>query len=138
MRYPVRFVFGWWGFDPALDAERVRLAVEVLAAANEALFRARPELPGVYESQVRYFRPEPDDEDDDFDDWAVVLERGYGDCEDLAAARIAELRVRHGIAARAGFTRVVVQTPEGPQERVHTWVMHPDGTSEDVSRALGM
>lgn len=138
MRYPVRFVFGGWGADPALDAERLRLSVEVLAAANEVLFRRHPATPGVYESRVFYYRPEPADEDDDFDDWAVVLERGYGDCEDLVAARIAELRVRHGVAARAGFDRRMVQTAKGPQERIHTWVLHPDGSREDIARALGM
>lgn len=55
---------------------------------------------------------------------------GYGDCEDLAAARVAELRVKAGIKA--------VPWLKKKGKIWHVLVRYPDGTLEDPSRKLGM
>jgi hypothetical protein len=66
------------------------------------------------------------------EDWCtapVVAARGFGDCEDLACYRAAELQVR-GIHARPDvikFARVW-----------HIVVRMPDGSVEDPSKRLGM
>jgi len=51
------------------------------------------EVPSLYDSGVRYQREPPGIEE--FAAIPAVIERGWGDCDDLAAWRIAELRA-HG------------------------------------------
>lgn len=84
-------------------------------------------LPPLYRSGVRY-RQERGTED--WNTAPVVLKRGYGDCEDLAAWRAAELRVMgipaHGIVKRTG------------PKMFHALVLWPDGRVEDPSKILGM
>ena len=126
-----RIAFGRWGEDPTLDAVRVREIMEGLTRANEGILRARPWLPRIYSSGVRYDHRDPHDP---WCDAQAVIENGFGDCDDLAPWRAAELRVRHGIAARVVFT-----IEQGPvADRWHFIVEHPGGRLEDPSRALGM
>lgn len=71
---------------------------------------------------------------DRVEEWQNVAElygAGKGDCEDLAGARAAELRVRRGEPARAIAYR------SGPR-KFHAVVRRADGTIEDPSRILGM
>jgi len=58
-----------------------------------------------------------------------VYRRGYGDCEDLAAIRVAELR-RERIRAVPWFRR--------KNNIWHVVVKYPNGKIEDPSRILGM
>lgn len=59
-----------------------------------------------------------------------LFDLGYGDCDDLACVRAAQLQLR-GIAARA----VPIESPGGGW---HIVVRHPDGSIEDPSARLGM
>ena len=96
------------------------------ALAGEDL--ARRPLPPLYRAGVRY-RPEPRGQER----WQVpseVKRKGFGDCEDLAAWRVAELR-RKGEAAMP----YVKQTGA---RRWHAMVKRADGRLEDPSRLLGM
>lgn len=59
-------------------------------AIREAKRRGKP-LPKLYESAVQY-EPEPWPSGvEEFADIVTVLKRGWGDCDDLCAARVAEL-----------------------------------------------
>ena len=83
----------------------LRLMMEALIAANVAFLRRHPETPRLYESGVRY-EEEPGTQDD-WNDIPETLSLGVGDCEDLAAWRIAELRVS---GEQAAMPRVSVFT----------------------------
>jgi len=105
----------------------IAAAVEGLCAANAVILSVRPDMPDLYESGVRY-RAE------DRERWTHcldVLRRGYGDCEDLAAWRCAELRVREAEPARCVVKRTGRRT-------LHVLVRRADGRIEDPSRLLGM
>jgi hypothetical protein len=106
--------------------------VEALVAANMAFLEAFPRTPLLYESGVRYLE-EPRGRDDWQDIPETLARDKTGDCEDLAAWRIAELRFR-GEAAnpaiRASLIRGVLT--------YHVRVRRSDGSIEDPSRKLGM
>lgn len=103
-------------------------ALEGLTAVNYCLLAKSAKVPSLYGSGVRYRR-----EPKGTEHWQTapeVLSRGYGDCEDLAAWRAAELRVA-GIPAQAYVLRT------GPK-LFHAVVRYPDGRIEDPSKKLGM
>jgi len=106
---------------PSLDA-----ALEGLVRLNVAQRRAG--VPALYSSGVRYRR----DKGETWDSAQICCRRGWGDCEDLAAWRAADLRLR-GIPARA-----VVQRSKTPGVSWHAVVQLPNGRIEDPSRRLGM
>jgi hypothetical protein len=110
----------------------LRLLLEVLIAENIAHLRARPETPWLYRAGVVY-QKEPDDRDDWLDIPEVQLQ-GMGDCEDLSAWRIAELRVRDQEMA---IPHVTIAT-QGSRVLYHVTVRRANGRIEDPSRALGM
>ena len=102
--------------------------LEGLVALNCVILEDNPRTPSIYKAGVRYV-PEPRG----FENWLTidqVIRAGKGDCEDLAAARVAQLR-RVGIYARA----VVIRTG---RKRFHAVVRWPDGQIEDPSKKLGM
>jgi hypothetical protein len=102
-------------------------ASQGLVAINREVLR-QTELPRLYDSGVRY---EP--EKRHRERWQNALEvfgAGKGDCEDLAAWRVAELQLRGEPAAVK-----VVRT--GPR-RFHAIVRRGDGSYEDPSKVLGM
>lgn len=129
------------------------ILLESLAKVNEFHLKrgikiGRP-YPRLYDSGVYYREEKPG-----FEDWPdvpTVLEQGWGDCEDLAGYRAAELRVYDGIDAvpvikwkwipanqmkDAGY-------PPGSIPRDGVWLVHclvryPDGRIEDPSKILGM
>ena len=82
-------------------------------------------IPPLYRSRVRYQR-------EIGEQWQTikeVLANGYGDCEDLAAWRVAELQSA-GERAQIRLTR---------RGRIwHVTVVRGDGRFEDPSRILGM
>ena len=115
------------GFSLPASRAMISAALEGLTAANYVLLRSK-HLPPLYRSGVRYRREQPGKED-----WLTadqVLAKGYGDCEDLAAWRAAELRL-NGIPARAVIRRTGAK-------KFHALVRWPDGSTEDPSRMLGM
>ncbi|MDH5644476.1 MAG: hypothetical protein OEZ01_00625 [Candidatus Heimdallarchaeota archaeon] len=102
-----------------------------LVDLNRWIYRTRS-LPPLYQAGVRYRR-----ETEDYmaakpvEDWQavdVLYKNGFGDCEDLAAARCAELR-NADVPATIRLTR---------RGRIwHVTVRTPAGV-EDPSRKLGM
>jgi hypothetical protein len=84
---------------PTISERAIELAGEALARANEDVLRATPGAPGLWDAAVVY-QLEPQGED-----WYGIpelLQRGAGDCEDLAAAEVAYLRVRGAAALLPG------------------------------------
>jgi hypothetical protein len=110
----------------------LRLLVEALAAANTGYLRLHPEAPWLYASGVSY--AEDDDEREGWTDLSETLARGVGDCKDLVAWRLAELRVREREAALplVSFAR------RGHHVKFHVVVRRADGRLECPSRELGM
>jgi hypothetical protein len=118
-----------WDFSSRL----MTISLDFLTEVDAEWYRRFPSLPGIYESRVRYYA-------DRFWEgpWldAMTLHvLGFGDCKSLAAARCAELRVRHGVNAVPQFSRVLLA--DGSQW-MHVYVQLPDGRFEDPSRRLGM
>jgi hypothetical protein len=113
------------GADDVISALRAHVAASVRDIARAA--RAGRPLPPLYTAGVRYSRVDPNER------WQLPSEtfaRRRGDCEDLAAWRAAELRLR-GEPATVGVRRT------GPRV-LHAVVVRADGTIEDPSRKLGM
>lgn len=114
--------------DAALEG-LVRLDLQIIRAAKAA---GRPIRP-LYKSGVRW---QPDKSkgkpSETWDTIDIVRARGYGDCEDLAAWRAAELRAA-GVNARA-----VVKRSNTPGVAWHAIVQLPDGKLLDPSAKLGM
>lgn len=105
--------------------------LESLVKCNGIYLDSHPKTPLLYRAGVVYQRERIGEEE--WLDIPNVLQQGSGDCEDLAAWRVAELR-KQGIAAkcylkwrsRAGLTVYHVQ------------VMLPGNVIEDPSKKLGM
>ena len=88
------------------------------------------DIPNLYDSEIRYRREAPGEEWwESITDVMGVHGIGYGDCEDLAALRAAELRYYEGELARVRIGR----TSRGSY---HAIVQRADGTLEDPSRIL--
>ena len=67
----------------AFDEQAAVRLLNWLARENATILRARPDLPGLYASGVRYKR-EPDEI---WCDYLTLLAMGHEDCDGLAAAR---------------------------------------------------
>ncbi len=100
------FGFRLRSFDE--HTERTRAAVlllllEALVAHNIAYLRDHPDTPPLFRSGVRYRLDDPAGER--WKDIAEVRATGDGDCKDLAAWRLAELRAwgEHGAVGRLSF-----------------------------------
>jgi hypothetical protein len=94
--------------------------------------RLHPEAPWLYASGVSY--AEDDEGHEAWRDIPETLARGVGDCKDLVAWRLAELRER---AREPAEPRVRVARV-GARVKYHVVVRRADGAREDPSRALGM
>lgn len=114
---------------PNVGGSELEAALAALQTVNELWLRRNPGTPSVYE--WGHYVPERATEE-----WLpipfLLARGGEGDCEDLAAARAAELRVSgEDPGARAVAYR----------SRPKTWhavVRRGDGTVEDPSLVLGM
>jgi hypothetical protein len=102
--------------------------VEVLITADRGYLRDYPNTPALYQAGVRYFFNR-----DRWQDIPACLARRTGDCKDLSAWRIAELR-EHGEAANVD----VQVRQQGNLTIYHIRVIRGDGSIEDPSRILGM
>lgn len=136
----------------------LQIALEGMTKINEWHIRrnlkraargAETPIPPLYMSGVRY-EEDPPGHEDWRDCWAV-LKRGKGDCDQLTAWRVAELRAA-GVAAEPvlkwqwipkavmiglGYPSKLLGGSPGVW-MVHCLVRFPDGTSEDPSKLLGM
>jgi len=116
--------------DVLLSFLMLKGLIEGLAKANLAYIKIKG-APPIYQSGVRY-KMELSSEN-----WLTIpylLATGYGDCEDLAAWRAAELQAQ-GIKAKPDIRARIM--PDGVW-RAHALVRLPDGTIEDPSAKLGM
>ena len=106
------------------------LLIGLMLADMAQLRKSRGKIPSLYMSGVRYKR-EPEGEEN----WQTAEEcvrLGYGDCEDLAAWRAAELRV----SGQDPLARAVLR--EVRPGLMHCLVMRANGQLEDPSKKLGM
>lgn len=116
---------------PTLSVPTEQAALQAVADLHAAMSLRdlrRANLPSLYQSGVRYRRESVGSEI-----WQLPTETariGYGDCEDLAAWRCAELRLQ-GIPAR-------MQVRQVRAGLWHVTVKLPNGKTEDPSRRLGM
>jgi hypothetical protein len=101
-------------------------------------------VPALYASGVRYenepswtFEGEPVEE---FALIPIVIARGWGDCDDLAPWRVAELRLRQKENAKIRIQWQRPTRPDGTKGRkyFHIVVRRADGSVEDPSAKLGM
>lgn len=105
--------------------------LECLVNINRSYLRIYPETPPLYRSGTVYAREKGTE------DWAsikVLLRVKQGDCEDLGAWRVAELRERGKEFAKP---RVKFRNVEGFWH-YHIQVQRANGKVEDPSRNLGM
>lgn len=143
----------------AIAAEQMQAVVDCLTICNRAILR-RYRMPDILTAGIRYTDDRPPKGsvcgDDDWADISIVLRRKAGDCDDLAAARAAQLQ-QQGINARAipllrrkqgAFGNpgkhdyhIVVMWPKGLKSYPRTVYQDPSGSGlllEDPSRILGM
>jgi hypothetical protein len=110
----------------------LRVLLHALFTIDRMWLRSNPNAPRIYQSGV-FYRAEPIGEER-WRDIPSVLREGWGDCEDLACWRAAELVEREGVAARPSYT-----WRRRPGISIyHIVVRLPDGRTEDPSRKLGM
>lgn len=113
---------------PVLDA-----ALEATTRLDEALIKSRQVPPwdeALHKYNIRW-RPEPPG-DEHFDHALEVVQRGHGDCDDLAPYKAASLRVSgRDPRARARVRR------SGPR-RWHAYVERSNGPDDDPSKEAGM
>jgi hypothetical protein len=104
-----------------------------LVAINRLYLRSH-HAPSIYASGVRY-RPEPEDgKPEEFAAIPMVLERGWGDCDDLAPWRVAELQE----AGEPAKIRITWRRRRNGRRLYHVVVRRGDGRVEDPSKLLGM
>lgn len=101
---------------------------------NQAFLRVHPRTPLLYQSGVRYRNEPPGQGFEEFALIPVIYARKWGDCDDLAPWRVAELRER-GEPAKI---RIQWKTSSGGGKLYHIVVRRADGRIEDPSRILGM
>ena len=114
------------GASPAYSMKSTQALLDALTAINRA-YLAEHQAPRLYQSGVRYQRERGRES------WRAVpaiLRAGFGDCEDLAAWRAAELQ-KQGKRARAVLVRVAPRL-------MHVVVERGGGRFEDPSKVLGM
>lgn len=135
MAYDVTFALDLFSGDSDAPETRaaLRALLDALLAIDVAYLRAHPETPRLYAAGIPYVAEPPGEER--WQDVPTTIKRGRADCEDLAAWRAAELRVREGVPATTGIRWR--RMPDGSY-RYHIVVEHPDGQIEDPSLVLGM
>jgi hypothetical protein len=103
-------------------------ALEDLCAYNAAYLTLQPRLPDIYATSI-FYKSEPPGEEN-WLTYPVLLAIGFGDCEDLACARVAKLRQQGERKAKPYLYN--------KGSLWHVMLKRQDGTVEDPSAALGM
>ncbi len=155
--YRPTFALDAIGRDDAVSLDiaktQMQALLDALTACNRAYLR-HYRVPDILTAGVRYDDDRPPRGsacgDDDWSDIMIALRRKIADCDDLGAARAAQLQHR-GIAARAipllrrspgkHDYHVVVMWPKGLKSYPPTVYRDPSGSGlllEDPSRILGM
>jgi len=117
------------GFEVQPSAKTLRVLLNALVGLNLSEM-SKHNYPPLYRTGVRY-RREPQSPGR-YEQWKTIKElvaSKHGDCEDLAAARVAELK-------RQGVRAMIWLSKHGPTW--HVLVRYPDGKIEDPSKVLGM
>ena len=112
-----------------VDRDQLTVLLRALCALDMLYLRSHPDTPDLKKSGVVY-KTQPGG-CERFLTIPMILQRGSGDCDQLAPWRCAELRVRHGIKA----------FPEVRKMSDHLWHVYvrcPNGKVEDISAHLGM
>ncbi len=140
--------------NPRVLAELAQIFLRAVVASNRVTIRERKAMgkpiPPLYESNVDY-EPEPWTDREQFDDILTCLRRGWADCDDLCAWRVAELQ-EQGVNAdiriywryfdasgrRVSESMVARKMPPGVKMLMHVEVRLPNGKIEDPSRFLGL
>jgi hypothetical protein len=125
-----------------LDEKALLSLMDALIDVNLAWLSAHPDTPRLYESGVVYI---PENEGEEvFADIPTVLSVGGGDCDDLVAWRVAELRF-HAIDKRARVRLLAYPRecprPDEPCTLYHVQVIRSGylkSHAEDPSARLGM
>jgi len=99
---------------------------------NKIWLEYYPKTPNLYDTEVVY---KTERFSEDWCDIPTILKKGFGDCEDLACWRCAELQQKEQINA---LPYVTWRKDERGNTIYHALVRWPDGRIEDPSRALGM
>lgn len=109
---------------------------EALVRIDQLYLMMHPDTPLLYHSGVRYKNEPKGQPFEEFAPIPTLLERKWGDCDDLAPWRAAELRVRF----REHATIRVQWRKVGPRREklFHIVVRRADGSVEDPSHILGM
>jgi len=119
------------------------MIMHAMMGINMEYLQCYPKAPTLYSCDGRdaahpvvIYQEEPKGSLESFDSFPIVMGRGWGDCDDLAAIRCAELRVRGNIQA----VPYIKWRPAGDARAnvYHACVQWPDGRIEDPSLALGM
>jgi len=129
--------------ENAVNDERALMSLmNALVQVNLAWLKSNPDTPRLYESGVVYI-PEPEGQEI-FADIPNVIAAGGGDCDDLVAWRVAELKF-HGIDKRARVRLIAYPrqcpVPGEPCTLYHVQVLRSGLLSnypEDPSARLGM
>jgi hypothetical protein len=118
--------------------------LEANVLVNQLYLRTH-HVPPLYRSGIRYMEEPPSGamvgpngpmlRIEDFALIPVIIERGWGDCDDLSPWRIAELREA---GERAKVRIQWKKHPETGQKLFHVVVRREDGSIEDPSLKLGM
>ena len=101
----------------AFDERAALRLLNWLAQENARILMARPELPGLYASGVRYQR----EVDEIWCDYINLLAQGHEDCDGLSAARAGELLARgwRALGPRdGGYKRALKSKPESIEAEV--------------------
>lgn len=168
MRPPKFFVPIFLDRDP--DSKNTRLSLmmlrglmEGLVRANQAYLEVFPDTPSIYAHNVvmlghklpfllREERYIPEMHSEDWLSIPFILANGGGDCEDLACARAAEIRMKRFLehyrkTGKCDRTLIDQNAAHGDVRarlmpwgswRAHAIVKLPDGQVEDPSLKLGM
>ena len=131
-----RTTFALDAFNGTLDADEserdLSALLDCLVRIDELYLLVYPNTPLFRNTTVRYSEEPPGLED--WQDIATCLRMGNGDCEELSAWRIAELRVRYRVPARP---IIIPQIQPNGRYLYHIQVWTPWGV-EDPSRERGM
>lgn len=115
----------------------VMLLLESLCKINQWQLRVYGyKLPRLYDSGIRYKAELPGKEE--WPDIPSLLKQGWGDCEDLACARTAEIREYDGLAAVPCIKFKDFKVDGSIITLIHVMVLLPSGQLEDPSKRLGM
>lgn len=122
----------------------IRPILEACVLADMLYLSLHKNVKGLYESGVRYeeephwsFEGEPVEE---FATIPIIIDRGWGDCDDLAPWRVAELRyaAREAAKIRIQWQRPTLPNGKKGRKYFHIVVRRANGAIEDPSAKLGM